>query len=159
MKPSGAQRRALANDYEAIATWWYHEDTQTFIKGQPNPATSLAQKALSCVKSIYPKKKQPWLDPDAITMFLRAASTASAGHTFFVTKQGYYGLGRPRVGDQVFVLHGGVVPFLLRSVGPLNYFQLVGDCYLQGIMYGEAMEGWEEKTQALVLVGKIKPRL
>ena len=46
----------------------------------------------------------------------------------------------PQVGDQVFVLFGGTMPFLLRVHDlSLEHFRLVGDCYLQGILDGEAM--------------------
>ncbi|KAJ4310661.1 hypothetical protein N0V94_008334 [Neodidymelliopsis sp. IMI 364377] len=68
--------------------------------------------------------------------------------TFFVTKSGYMGIGpeRTRAGDQVWVFHGGNVPFVMRKVGkeeegdgPL--LKLVGDAYVHGIMDGEALDG------------------
>lgn len=70
-------------------------------------------------------------------------------HAFFVTRKGYLGVGPPRtrVGDQVWVLHGGRVPFVLRTtksddsaVLPLER-TLVGDAYVHGIMDGEAAGG------------------
>lgn len=40
-------------------------------------------------------------------------------------------------GDQVCILFGGNTPFVLR---PCNeYYQLVGECYIHGMMDGEAM--------------------
>jgi hypothetical protein len=74
--------------------------------------------------------------------------TATYNYCFFVTEKGYFGLGNPdtQVGDQVWVLIGGKVPFVLRPVvdddGTSSFdnsFQLVSDCYLHGIMDGEAM--------------------
>lgn len=48
-----------------------------------------------------------------------AIETSSTGRAFFVTKQGYMGLGPPetRVGDKVCVLLGARVPFVLRPSG------------------------------------------
>ena len=67
---------------------------------------------------------------------------ASSGRRFFATDRGYIGLGPPEMqkGDQVYILSGGNVPYLLRPIfGPRpQTFELVGDCYLHGIMYGEA---------------------
>lgn len=61
------------------------------------------------------------------------------GHSFFGTKGGYMGLG-PKIlqpGDVVCVLAGGEVPFILRP--DHGYYRLVGECYLHGIMNGEAI--------------------
>jgi hypothetical protein len=41
-------------------------------------------------------------------------------------------------GDLVCILKGGIVPFLLREDG--DCYQLVGECFINGIMYGEALD-------------------
>ncbi|KAK6081543.1 heterokaryon incompatibility protein [Seiridium cupressi] len=67
---------------------------------------------------------------------------------FFVTTNGHYGL-CPRkacVGDIVVALDGGPLPYLLRQALPVNggsgkarrNYEFIGECYLQGFMYGEA---------------------
>jgi hypothetical protein len=67
---------------------------------------------------------------------------------FFVTRKGYIGIGPPntRPGDQVWILCGGQVPFVLRQVEQENPTSnatsertLVGDAYVHGIMDGEAV--------------------
>ena len=67
---------------------------------------------------------------------------ASAGRRIFATERGYIVLGPAEMqkGDLVYILSGGKVPYILRPVsGPRpRTFELVGDCYLHGIMYGEA---------------------
>lgn len=67
---------------------------------------------------------------------------ASSGRRLFATDRGYIGLGPPEMqeGDHVYILSGGDVPYILRPVsGPRpQTFELVGDCYLHGVMYGEA---------------------
>ncbi len=62
------------------------------------------------------------------------------GRRLFVTKSGHIGLGPPRTqaGDNVAILLGGDVPFILR----LNHkvpekFELVSKCYVHGIMHWE----------------------
>jgi hypothetical protein len=46
-----------------------------------------------------------------------------------------------RVGDQICVLPGGKVPFVLRSTdNPPDTYELVGDCFVTGIMNGEALK-------------------
>ncbi|KAI0858243.1 heterokaryon incompatibility protein-domain-containing protein [Xylaria cubensis] len=71
---------------------------------------------------------------------------------FFTASDGYYGLcpWTARKGDIVVLLYGGNVPYLLRpvnkgmnvnerSVEPVDMFELVGECYAQGIMHGELL--------------------
>ena len=60
----------------------------------------------------------------------------------FITKLGYIGLGpwNAEVGDSVCVLYGGATPFLLRKAVDSDTFTLVGECYVYGIMNGEALQ-------------------
>jgi hypothetical protein len=55
-----------------------------------------------------------------------------------------YGLANidTKVGDVIGILHGSKVPVILRP-SPNNTFQVVGQCYLEGCMYGEAVS-WKE---------------
>ncbi|KAE9376426.1 hypothetical protein N431DRAFT_452846 [Stipitochalara longipes BDJ] len=61
------------------------------------------------------------------------------GYTFFITTNGHMGIGSTKlqVGDSVYALMGGEVLFILRSNG--DYYRLVGECYVHGLMNGEAM--------------------
>jgi hypothetical protein len=59
----------------------------------------------------------------------------------FKTKGGYMGTG-PRslqAGDEVWILHGGGLPFVLRPL-PNGNFGLVGEAFVYGMMHGEALE-------------------
>ncbi|SCO36508.1 related to heterokaryon incompatibility protein (het-6OR allele) [Fusarium fujikuroi] len=50
-------------------------------------------------------------------------------------------------GDQIYVLNGGVVPFVLRKgKRHRNGRRLVGECYIHGIMNGEAIQSECEET-------------
>jgi hypothetical protein len=65
---------------------------------------------------------------------------ASMHRRLFRTTKGYIGLS-PRLarkGDCIGLFKGGMVPFVIRPEG--SRWQLVGDCYVHGIMKGEAFE-------------------
>jgi hypothetical protein len=71
----------------------------------------------------------------------RSANGATENRVFARTRKGYYVLG-PGVlvpGDTVCVLFGGKMPFCLRPHGDGDRFLLVGECYVYGLMDGEAM--------------------
>jgi hypothetical protein len=59
--------------------------------------------------------------------------------SFFQTTQGYLGLGPDtlQTGDVVCILFGGRCPFVLRPKE--GFYQLIGEAYVHGIMYGEAL--------------------
>jgi len=44
-----------------------------------------------------------------------------------------------KVGDRICIFKGGSVPFVVRE-NANGYYQLIGECYIHGIMDGEAME-------------------
>lgn len=59
----------------------------------------------------------------------------------FRTRDGYLGTGARslRAGDEVWILHGAGVPFVLR-MRPNGNYQLIGEAFVYGIMHGE-MQG------------------
>lgn len=62
------------------------------------------------------------------------------GTSFCITKSGRLARvpHKSRPGDRICIFRGGRVPFVIRDAEK-GYFQLVGECYVQGIMDGEAM--------------------
>lgn len=62
--------------------------------------------------------------------------------TFFTTELGFMGCGHldTQPGDEVWVLRGGRVPFVLRPREDSSEFTFVGQGYVQGIMQGEMFE-------------------
>ncbi|KAI0849615.1 hypothetical protein F5Y00DRAFT_261400 [Daldinia vernicosa] len=73
------------------------------------------------------------------------------GWKFVTTKRNRCGIvpGTAQIGDRVSILSGGNIPFLLRKSRTRAYcYSLVGGCYIDGIMQGEAVEfpGFKEKT-------------
>jgi hypothetical protein len=79
------------------------------------------------------------IDENAIIRFQRAITMDD--HRLFRTVEGDLGYG-PRpcvVGDQVWVLENGRIPFILRSTCNTSSLDLVGECYVHGIMDGQLM--------------------
>jgi len=60
---------------------------------------------------------------------------------FLCTDDGRFGLANTgaRVGDEVWILKGGRTPFLLRRRDDGNHYQLVGEAFVHGIMFGEIL--------------------
>ncbi len=82
--------------------------------------------------------------------FRKSFFIATQYQRFFTTYKGYMGLGDvPQANDEIWILFGGNVPFILRRYpdrsGHADSYSLVGDCYVHGIMDGEAMEALGEK--------------
>jgi hypothetical protein len=72
---------------------------------------------------------------------------------FICTDDGRFGLANPgaQVGDEVWILKGGRTPFLLRRHRDGNY-QLVGEAFVHGIMFGEILTPeFEERFGAVSL--------
>ena len=61
---------------------------------------------------------------------------------FFISEDGSMGVGPEamRAGDIICVLFGGATPYILRRVGDSNNHLFVGECYVQGLMDGEALD-------------------
>jgi hypothetical protein len=76
------------------------------------------------------------------SVFVNAVLKFTVGRNMCVTNAGY--LGRVPMGsaieDKICILFGGCVPFVLRESGD-GFFKFIGECYIHGIMDGEAMEG------------------
>lgn len=87
---------------------------------------------------IRPDRGLTMTDAKNSCIFSKAFHRASWGRTMFITKQGYLGLGpyTIRSGDQVVILKGGRTPYILRK--KRDHHLLVGECYVHGIMHGEA---------------------
>jgi len=74
---------------------------------------------------------------------------ATCGRSFCRTENDNIGLCFPTSipGDEIWVLHGGRVPFILRpcpdnnTVGDASHYNLIGEAFLYGFMDGEALQG------------------
>ena len=75
--------------------------------------------------------------------WVEAAATMCQGRCLFTTASGHVGLGPGEMGmgDVVCVFGGAVMPVVLRRRG--EEFGVVGDCYLDGVMDGKAVDAME----------------
>lgn len=84
--------------------------------------------------------RNPPEDLALASQFLQAQLKAAYGRRFFTTSKGFLGLAQSgvRLGNTVVVLYGGKTPYLLQKVRSKG-FRFVGECYVHGLMNGEAL--------------------
>ncbi|KAI1074005.1 heterokaryon incompatibility protein-domain-containing protein [Whalleya microplaca] len=87
---------------------------------------------------------------ESTDMFLLGISKSS----YFITRRGYVGRSPVpvKVGDKVCIFFGGKVPFLLRQKPSSEFFTLVGEAYIHGIMKGAAVDSMRDEWKDFVLV-------
>jgi hypothetical protein len=103
---------------------------------------SLRLKATGQSVPVNLQKKGEDGDADA---FWFNMSLGCEGRCFYITENGYYGLGPwiTEPGDVCYILLGANVPFVLRSGVGDGGFKLVGETYTHGLMLGEALGSTE----------------
>jgi hypothetical protein len=64
------------------------------------------------------------------------------GREFFASDRGNIGWAPPgaKVGDEICVFHGCKLPFVIRRAAHPDHYRLIGACYIQGFVDGEALE-------------------
>ncbi|KAH7319512.1 hypothetical protein BKA65DRAFT_103516 [Rhexocercosporidium sp. MPI-PUGE-AT-0058] len=75
------------------------------------------------------------------------------GRTFFVTSKGYFGIGpgEVRVGDSIYILCGGPVPYVIRKrEGDCTF---VGECAIPCVMDGTFMDISESNRLEDLFIG------
>ncbi|KAH8899124.1 HET-domain-containing protein [Thozetella sp. PMI_491] len=72
---------------------------------------------------------------------------------FAITKSGYMALvGRSsKPGDHVCIFSGAQVPYVLRTAEQSDTYRLIGSCYVQGVMDGEAMRRRPTMSQIVLI--------
>ena len=93
-------------------------------------------------------KGQPGLSITELWFLTMRIMGVTRRRRFFQTSSGRLGLGPGdmREGDVVAVLFGGAWPFILRP--EIGHYRMVGPCYLEGIMHGEAIKERESKDMS-----------
>ena len=113
------------------------------IPDQPNPKRKLTLRSLDS------------RSPSSTYRQMQVAFGAAVrARVFGTTAKRFMGL-FPRgtkVGDEICVFAGGVIPFVVRRQAISGSYQLVGECYVHGIMNGEAMEMTGLETRDIDLI-------
>ena len=125
--------RAKPEDYEACKRWW----------------------ALACAENTFEPHFEIEPGPEAeLKDYVRQNLDYSIAYQrFFITEGGAIGLGptATKVGDEIWIVCGGRMPLVLRhseKISPSwevphsqSCHTLVGNCYVDGFMEGEAVDG------------------
>ena len=146
------------------------EYMRTWVAGKSGAEVdnfNLAQDLYDYWGRLWPSAFEKKPPEDVLMRAERYRSSAAAvanQRKFFIVKKSLFGMGpgAMREGDWVAVLLGADVPFVLREVGGEQRppsdpfpddvkFQLVGECYVNGLMTGAAVKGVEVK-RSIVLV-------
>jgi hypothetical protein len=86
-------------------------------------------------------------------LFLFSMMDSSNGTSSLTTAKGYAGTGPSTESqDLVCILDGAPMPFIMRcSKQDENYYELIGECYIQGIMDGKAVAAGDLLHQDFLL--------
>jgi hypothetical protein len=134
--------RTLVADVETI----FHPDYQTVV-----------QRATKDLRSGYmamSNRYNPPGNPSEVSekrlrdseSYRKCMARICIGRQLFMTSKGYLGVGQERVkaDDKICIFLGAAVPFLLREMKDSNgFYQLIGECYIHGIMDGELFKNGE----------------
>ncbi len=84
-------------------------------------------------------------------------ANATRRRRFCVTRKGFFAMipDKAQAGDLVCILLGGDAPLVLRRDESYGRYILIGDCYLQCIMKGEALEWDGFHVEDFVLKGRV----
>ena len=90
---------------------------------------------------------------NSYAIFEAAMDRWAAGRRFCASEAGYIGWvpQTADVGDMLCVILGAEVPFVLRK-RPSGQYQLIGECYVHGFMYGEVFDRLGHDTMTVVLL-------
>jgi hypothetical protein len=97
-------------------------------------------------------------DPGAFTHALIESSLENwaSRRRFSTTSEGRLAFMPPEAqkGDLICILYGGEVPYVLRPQGPESpdKYVVIGECYVDGIMHGEALSGQISRERHFKLV-------
>lgn len=79
---------------------------------------------------------------ESMSNLMEGTMSLYEGRTLLFSETGYFGLGptRAQPGDRICVILGASYPMLLREM-PSGDFNVIGECYIQGLMNAEAVVG------------------
>ena len=128
-------------------TLFYNDFSETFLPTRSDRPSF--ERACGTLRAILARNGDYGLElTRLISEDVEALRDIMAGQTIFMTREGYIGTSGldARLGDQVVVFLGCKNPMILRPAR--GSYQVVGQCYVQGLMCAEALlgpmsVGWE----------------
>ena len=94
------------------------------------------------------------MDPSEIELFVEACSRVSIGRRICLTSRGYLAHvpAEAEIGDTIAVFLGAIVPFVIRrKPEKTTEHQIVGECYVHGLMKGEGLDLSDVSVEDIVL--------
>lgn len=154
---AGAPKRNILQDWSSLLA----SDSGPKSRYDENKLGKLLLGDWVVDSSQHPMRRTTIQDISSISEFLKTNRTSSEllstvfamtkNQRLFKTRKGLLGLGHvdSKKGDEVWVLRGGRVPFILaacedyvksETATDVLTYSFVGRCYVEGIMYGEALK-------------------
>ncbi|MCJ1380894.1 hypothetical protein MMC17_004003 [Xylographa soralifera] len=124
--------------------WAFMRSSMDFVFPKPADQTTLPSQEDESVP-LSPIRNFSGGDPDVMTHALIESSFEkwSSRRRFCTTSHGRLACMplEAQKGDLICILYGGEVPYLLRphQTKPPDHYTVVGECYVDGIMHGEAV--------------------
>ena len=116
--------------------------TRSRSNGDPERVHSSARALQQCIAlfDVELQEEEDYLVTSDNYDYAYPVSYATHSQRMIYLDTGYLGLARQdcMIGDKVFLLMGGDMPFLLRPAGD-NYYTYLCEAYIHGIMEGEAL--------------------
>ena len=158
--PSGFCKKKFVRappKYGSTMKFWRSEARSWSLGQECNRSDNCNPLTVAAGSRMPPELQPYWIDmqngpisrlPTLVEAINYAVLSATAHRRFFMTEQrGYMGLGPSTLkkGDKICVLLGGCTPFIIRPVGnreacssiPKPCYELIGDCYVDGLMDGQ----------------------
>ncbi|KAK9788173.1 putative Heterokaryon incompatibility domain-containing protein [Seiridium cardinale] len=126
------------------------DGSEDFEWAQTLSKFSSIQALLDFLRQPAPVRMNLWKYWRTVSAFSLRLSLAK----FFITANGYVGLAPAdiTVGDAVVIFQGGLVPFVIKpGAGSGGRSRLVGECYVHGLMHGEASQLPDAKEDMIFL--------
>ncbi|PSN60768.1 heterokaryon incompatibility protein [Corynespora cassiicola Philippines] len=154
--------RQICNDLSPDLTSWTLKDMVHFL----NVVSANGNLPAETTEEVLGVQQKQWGDElknmSGYRGSLAACLAMAYGRRFMRTTDGRIGLSpwigttchtREKKGSVIAILHGCIVPIMLNIANEdRNEYMVIGDCYVQGIMHGEAVSWAEEDSQAIVLI-------
>jgi hypothetical protein len=142
-----AHMRTLRDDESSI---WMQKDqlvenlATTFCFHMREPKDEAKDQTARGAESVS-QAPPAFLERRACVELLKTIQDKVGKRRFIVTEKGYLGVGPPecKPGDTACLFPGSTVPLILRQAQceEACRYLLVGDAYVHGVMYGEALDG------------------
>jgi hypothetical protein len=130
----------------------------SYLEEEPKYSVEFYFLYWTCLKMVLTGRvhvEPTWLEPfvrHLATQYYLNILSACKGQRFFITQGGYFGLcpHETATNDLVVILYGGQSPFILRPTQGGHV--LIGDCYVDGVMFGEAARSQNIQPETFTIV-------